>query len=308
MHDVVGVYSSLDELVRLQFAARGPGISGRQPPTSVLAGRRTSRLRGRGLTFEELRLYRPGDDVRSIDWRVTARTGKAHTRVYTEERERPVLLVVDQRLGMFYGTQTQMKSVTAVEFAALVAWQVLATGDRIGATVFNDAQLSEIDPHRSRATVLRLLDALVGFNRALSVNGGVEPSADQLDHVLTGVAARATHDWLIVIISDFQGLSESTTRHLRNIARHNDVIAALVHDPSAQVLPHRSRSIISDTRRQAEIDLSDSHTREVLLDQLRQRQSFLQTLRRELGVPCLALDTRGDVATQLANQLGQVSR
>ena len=116
-----GVYTELQDLIRLQWAARGFSLLPRQPLRSVLAGRHAARIRGRGLDFEELRDYRPGDDVRSIDWKVTARTRKPHTRVYTDERERRVLLVVDQRLAMFFGTRVQMKSVTAAELAALLA-------------------------------------------------------------------------------------------------------------------------------------------------------------------------------------------
>ncbi len=124
----------------MQWAARGFNLLPRQPLRSVLAGRHAARIRGRGLDFDELRAYLPGDDVRSIDWKVTARTRKPHTRVYTDERERRVLLVVDQRLAMFFGTRVQMKSVTAAELAALLAWHVVGAGDRVGAVVFDDAQ------------------------------------------------------------------------------------------------------------------------------------------------------------------------
>ena len=100
--DLPGVYANLGELIKLQYKARGFSFLPRQPINSVLAGRHCSRLRGRGLNFEEIRRYQPGDDIRNIDWKVTARTQKTHTRVFTEERDRSVLLVVDQRLSMFF--------------------------------------------------------------------------------------------------------------------------------------------------------------------------------------------------------------
>ena len=106
-------------------------LRARQPIQSLLAGRHASRLRGRGLNFEEIRRYHPGDDVRQIDWKVTARTRKAHSRVYTEERERPNLLVVDQRVTMFFGSQVRMKSVVAAEAAALAAWRAVGVKDRL---------------------------------------------------------------------------------------------------------------------------------------------------------------------------------
>src|SRR5262245_57923909 len=133
-----GVYADLDELVRFQHRARGFSLLPRQPVQSLLAGRHASRLRGRGLNFEEIRKYLPGDDIRQIDWKVTARTRKPHARVYTEERERPVILLVDQRLGMFFGSRLNLKSVTACELTALAAWRTIDVQDRVGAIVFND--------------------------------------------------------------------------------------------------------------------------------------------------------------------------
>ncbi len=300
-----GVWTSLAELVALQALAHAGGISARQPPRSVLAGRRASRLRGRGLAFEEMREYRHGDDVRCIDWRVTARTGRTHLRLYAEERERPVLLVVDQRLGMFFGTRMQMKSVTAAELAALLAWQSLAAGDRVGAVVFNDGETVEIDPQRSRGNVLRVLDGLVHFNGQLGLARPPKPDAGRLDQVLAGVARRAATNWLVVVVSDFHGIGEATRRHVRLIARHNDVVAAFVHDPVANDLPFGGRCVLSDGIVQADIDLGDAATRAVIGGTKTARDDFLAQLRRELDVPCLAIDTRGQVPRQLATALGQ---
>lgn len=300
-----GVHTSLDELVAMQWLRGVPGLTGRQPPSSLLAGRHASRLRGRGLIFEDLREYRPGDDVRRIDWRATARTGRTHTRVYGEERERPVLLVVDQRLGMFFGSQVQMKSVTAAETASAIAWQVLAGGDRIGATVFGDSRIGDLPPRRSRKTVLRLLQTLVDFNAALGVDRGIEPAPAQLDHVLTQVAARTSHDWLIVLISDFQGIGPSTREHVARLTRHNDVVAILIWDRSALSIPDVPHAILGDGRRQADFDLTRPAVRAAFHGLLDQRDDFLGRLRRELAVPCLSIDTGGDVPRQLARALGQ---
>ena len=144
-----GVYVTLDELTRLQFLARDFSFLPRQPVHSLLSGRHASRVRGRGLDFEELRGYVPGDDPRTIDWKVTARAGAAHVRVYTEERDRPALVIVDQRISMFFGSRSRMKSVVAAEAAAIAAWRVLSQGDRVGALVYDDADLRVIPPHRS---------------------------------------------------------------------------------------------------------------------------------------------------------------
>src|ERR1700751_4288767 len=136
---IPGVYVDLDELIALEQRGRRVSFLPRQPVHSLLSGRYASRMRGRGLNFEEIRDSRPGDDVRSIDWKVTARLQKPHVRVFNEERDRQGLLVIDQRLSMFFGSRFAMKSVTAAQAAAIAAWRVLAAGDRIGGIVFNDS-------------------------------------------------------------------------------------------------------------------------------------------------------------------------
>src|SRR6201991_1482550 len=166
---VPGVYVDLDRLIARGKKARTVSFLPRQPVHSLLSGRYASRMRGRGLNFEEIRDYRPGDDVRSIDWKVTARLLKPHIRVFNEERDRQTLLVVDQRLSMFFGSRLSMKSVTAAQAAAIGAWRVLGVGDRVGAIVFNDSDLIEIKARRSRATVLQILATIVAQNQALGV-------------------------------------------------------------------------------------------------------------------------------------------
>src|ERR1700727_46160 len=156
----MGAYAELDSLIALQFKARDFTLMHSQPVHSLLFGRRVSHVRGRGLDVEELLNYVPGDDVRSIDWRVTARMQKPFIRVYSEERDRPTMLIVDQRINMFFGSRVSMKSVVAAEIAALSAWRVFHQGDRVGAFVFNDDSVEKIPMRRSRSTVLRILDRI----------------------------------------------------------------------------------------------------------------------------------------------------
>ena len=158
---------SLDDLLRLEHHAKGFSFLPKQPIHSLLAGRHASRLRGRGLEFEELRRYYQGDDVRAIDWRATARLGEPQLGVYTEERDRQVLLLVDQRLGMFFGSRLAMKSVAAAEAAALAAWRVTSLGDRIGGIVFSDNGMDQIHPRARQAAIGPLFEAIVRRNGAL---------------------------------------------------------------------------------------------------------------------------------------------
>src|SRR5262249_29786429 len=168
-----GVYVDLEQLIALEQKGRKVSLLPRQPVHSLLSGRYASRMRGRGLNFEEIRDYRTGDDVRSIDWKVTARLQSPHVRVFNEERDRQGLLVVDQRLSMFFGSRRGLKSVTAAETAAVIAWRILNVGDRAGGVVFNDRDVDEVRPQRSRRVVLQFLSSIVARNQALGIGRGI---------------------------------------------------------------------------------------------------------------------------------------
>ena len=302
-----GVYVTLDELTRLQYQASGFSFLPRRSVHSLLSGRHTSRMRGRGLDFEELRGYLPGDDPRTIDWKVTARTGKPHVRVYTEERDRPAMIVVDQRIGMFFGTSLNLKSVTAAQIAAAAAWRVAGAGDRIGAVVFDDSGIEEIAPHRSSQTVLRILHALVEKNTALRADSPARPNPGMLNHVLRGVARYVSHDYLIVIVSDFDGADDETTRLVTRMAQHNDVIAMPVYDPSSQKLPATGRMVVSDGELQIEIDLGKKSSRRRLLDFAEGRLASVMAWQRKIGVPVMPMSTAEDVMDQARRLLGRAA-
>jgi len=220
----------LNHLLLLKAEARGFSFLPRQPVSSLLAGRHASRLRGRGLAFEELRHYQQGDDVRTIDWKATARLRSPQVRVYSEERERPVLFVVDQRRPMFFGSRRAMKSVAAAEITALGAWRALGSGDRVGGIVFNEAELVDLRPQRGQPQVLRLLHETARLNQALA--GKSAPSGDiTLNHALDAARRRANHDHLVVLVSDFDGADDETRRLATQIAAHNDMLAIAVYDP-----------------------------------------------------------------------------
>lgn len=305
--DTTGVWVTLDELVRLQFQARGFSFLPKQPLHSLLAGRHTSRMRGRGLDFEELRGYLPGDDPRTIDWKVTARTGKPHVRVYTEERDRPALIVVDQRIAMFYGTKVAMKSVIAAQVAALAAWRVVDVGDRVGGVVFNDTDIAEVKPHRSGQAVLQLLHHLVEQNTALRADAPVRSNPSVLNDVLEGVARLAKHDYLIVVVSDFDGADARTSRLFTRMSQHNDIVAVPVFDPSSQDLPASGRLVVGDGELQIELDLGKTSSRRRLLEYARGRLEGVLRWREQIGVPVLPLSTADPVVDQIRRLLGQAA-
>lgn len=299
-----GVYASLDDLVRLKHQAQGYSFLPRQPIHSLLAGRHASRMRGRGLNFEEIRGYLPGDDIRNIDWRVTARTGKPHTRVYTEERDRPALLLVDQRINMFFGSHTAMKSVTAAEVAALGAWRVLSAGDRVGGMVFNDTEITELRPHRSQRRVTELLQAVVDQNAALQVSSTSSPNAGQLNAVLERTARVAKHDCLITVVSDMDGYDNETERLLTKLGQHNDVLVALIYDPLETNLPDLGKLVIGDGELQLEFDSGDQKLREDFSAAFKRKLEERRQILQRRGIPVMMVHTAQPVIEQVQLSLG----
>ncbi len=299
-----GVYADLDELIRLQFKVHGFSFLPKQPVQSLLAGRRASRLRGRGLDFEEIRRYIPGDDIRTMDWRVTARTQKPHTRVYTEERDRPVLLVVDQRLSMFFGSQVAMKSVTAAEVAAMGAWLTFSVGDRVGALVFNDREAREIPPHRSRQRVMWILETVVEMNHALRVDGDIQSDPGMLNRVLEKVLHVAKHDHLVAIISDFSGADEETKNVVTRLAAHNDVLALFIYDPLESNLPSAGKLVVTQGDLQLEVDTGDKQLRNRFSEQFDTGLKTARDLMLKRGIPVLPIHTVGAVREQFMELLG----
>mgnify|MGYP001818085158 FL=1 len=298
-----GVYADLEDLVRIRFRARDFSFQPRQPVTSVLSGRYGSRLRGRGLDFEELRRYQQGDDIRTMDWRVTARTRSPHVRVFSEEKDRAVLLVVDQRINMFFCTRQRLKSVTAAELGALGAWRALDSGDRIGAVLFNDERLMELRPERSEKRVMNILHGLLEMNHALRADSDLPTAPGMLNHALEKALRLAPHDVLVVIVSDFFGADAHTERLVTRIAAHNDVLGVLVHDPM-RVAPAAEVLRVGDGTHQAEIDLRDARLRDRLVSDYRDEQHRIAHFLRRLSAPLLMISNEGDTVEQVRRLLG----
>ena len=298
-----GVYANLEQLVRIRYRARDFSFKPRQPVTSILSGRYASRLRGRGLNFEELRRYHEGDDIRTMDWHVTARTRTPYVRVYTEEKDRAVLLVVDQRLNMFFGTRDRLKSVTAAELAALGAWRALDVGDRVGLVAFNDEAVIDMPPRRSEQNVMSILHAILGMNHALNARSVIPPAPAMLNTALEKAMRLAKHDVLVVVISDFQGVDDETRKLTAQIAAHNDILGILVHDPM-RLDPPAERLRVSDGTSQVEIDLNDSRLRDRLIADYRQEQEQISRSLRRLSAPLLMISNQGDVVSQVRRLLG----
>ena len=242
-----GAYCELNDLIRWKAAAKRINISKRKRALRRTAGPHRSPSRGRGMEFEDVRQYQAGDDIRHIDWRVSARVGKTHTKQFREEREIPILLVLDQRQNMFFGSQSSMKSVMACDIASLLAWAGLANGDRVGGIIFENQQHYEIRPKKSRASVLHFLKQCVIANNALTThslststptNTNTKPTNGDtystLNSILVEVKRLAKPGFQVFLISDFYDFNDNCQALLRDISLHCECTALQIFDPLEQ--------------------------------------------------------------------------
>ena len=300
------IHLTFDDLMRRKADARGFSFLPRQPVGSLLAGRHASRLRGRGLAFEELRQYHQGDDIRSMDWKATARLRSPHVRVYNEERERPVLFLVDQRPAMFFGSRHAMKSVVAGDLAALGGWRALEVGDRVGGIVFNEQEIVEIRPHRSQSRLLRLFSEIVRLNELLGASDDATGPIG-LNDALSRASSLARHDHLIVIVSDLNGANDETRRLATEIVQHNDVLIAVVYDPLGIQLSGAPGMVASQNDRTWQIPMGTTFAQrfqDVFSHRLQQWRTIFQALK----IPLMPITTHRPTVDQVRELLGQRPR
>ena len=268
-----------------------------------MAGGHLSAFRGRGMEYHESRPYQPGDDIRSIDWRVTARSGQTHTKVYREERERPVLLWLDLTRSMFFGTQVCFKSVLASKVSALLAWSSVQHGDRLGYLVFSEQQHIEFRPTRGKHAALQFIQQLVAHPAWDMDDTSVGEHQPGL-HALMRLRQVTRPGSLLVLLSDFRFLNNDCRGQLVELARHNDIVMVHTYDPLEQVLPPPGYYRITDGVSSVAVDTANPEVRAQYQQRYADQQQEFQQLCNELGLFRLDIATNGDMIAELRSGLG----
>lgn len=294
-HD--GVSITLEDLVAL---SRAPALRAPAVIRARRAGGHTSHHKGRGMEFDEARPYVPGDDVRALDWKVTARTGHAHTKLFREERERPVFVAVDFRPAMFFATRGAYKSVLAARLAALIAWSTQEGGDRVGGEIVSADGLVELKPRHGRSAVLEWLKNLASVHESQRQRLARQPAAvPDLSQALARLGLHARPGSLIYVLSDFRGLDAAGEMALGRLAGHCEVVPVLIYDPFECSLPGNGLLRLGDGRREAVVDaaaLGALHAQ-----RFQQRRQRLQSWTRRHGLRLLECSTNADPWTLLSS-------
>ena len=260
-----------------------------------------SSFKGRGMEFDESRLYMPGDDIRNMDWRVTARTGEPHTKIFREERERPVLIWLDLNPSMFFATRGCFKSVAAAKIAALLAWSTSAHNDRLGALIFSGEEHIELKPRRGKSAVLDLIGRTC---KHPAWQHGHSTRPRNTAHAMSRLRKVTRPGSLVFLISDFRDIDEQAESHLINVARHNDVVLIQVYDPVEAELPPAGSYKVSDGSNDLQLNTGDRRLRQAYRQRFEQRQARLAKLCRQHRMFLLPVSTAEDVLTALQQGLG----
>lgn len=293
---------STQSLIALHHGAESLSLKAKKI-RALQSGAYVSPFKGRGMEFDEVRAYNPGDDVRTLDWRVTARTGKPHTKLFREERERAVLLWVDLRRPMLFATQGAYKAVRAAQAAALLGWSAIQNGDRLGGLVFSETDHVELRPRRGKRALLHLVQKLADDPAWTSDKQG-EPDSDILQQSLLRLRRVAQPGCLIFMFSDFSGLDRHHATHLANLSRHSDLVMVSIHDPLEAELPPAGRYRVSDGQRILTVDTEPEAIRSHYQQRYQQRQAELQRLCQHHGIYLIKLSTADDPLSVLRQGLG----
>jgi len=300
--DLRGAYPEVSPLVQMRYVARQLQLFKPRLVRSDQAGNLLTRYRGRGMNFEEVRDYQAGDDVRSIDWRVTARTGKTHTKLYQEERERPVVILLDLRSPMFFGSHRAFKSVAASGIAAALGWAGLQHSDRIGALLFCDQEIDTVRPRRSHHAVLSMIHNIAA--RAAELRSPIAENGSQTMKTLLEEARRiARPGSALFLISDCHDLDEHCSQSLYLLSRHADLQVIRVTDPLELQLPTQSLTI-SDGRQRTFLNAGNRSLREHFAQKQAHARTDVEQLCRRHKLPLLDFDNTKPLVSELMSFYG----
>jgi len=260
-----------------------------------------SPFKGRGMEYEESRIYQPGDDVRNLDWRVTARSGKTYCKQFREERERSVLTWVDYRKTMLFATKGVYKSVMAARAAALLAWSAVHQGDRIGGLIFDEQQHHEIKPQTGDKAALHLIKQLCHHKN--TNNSNLNQNNANAEQALVRLRRVARPGSLVILISDFRKLGPQAESHLMQLSRHNDMIMLFIYDPLERELPPAGTYRISDGAQSKILNTANKSLRSAHQQQFQQHLDSLQSLSRRFGMSLITCATDQNIEQALQQGL-----
>jgi uncharacterized protein (DUF58 family) len=291
---------ALDELIALGALAHGASLARSRRSPALRAGGNASRWRGRGVDFRESRIYQAGDEIRHMDWRVTARSGKPHTKLFEEEREQGLLLAMDLNPGMRFGTRMRFKSVQAARAAALLAWMASTGGDRVGALGFGGGINGEVKPAGGRRGVLHVLRALRDWDA-----GADAITQEPLSRALSRVRRLLLPGMRLILLSDGFSTDAEAAQLLPQLAGRHEIAVVLLRDALELAPPPPGRYALHLGATRRILDFGDERVRGAWTERFTVSRERLRSLSAKLGVRTIELDAHADLRRSLAPLLAR---
>ena len=314
-----GISVSINELIQYQMKTSLINLAAKRDLQGKMSGNYLARSKGRGMEFDEVRHYQNGDDIRAIDWRVTARTGITHTKIFKEEVERPVLIATDLSSPMHFGSKLLFKSVQACHLAALVAWHAKDRGDRIGGIVFNQKKHAELKPRSRQQGVLHYLHTLSDIHqKTATFIADNTPASHELNNTQKAfdencgrLRQLSKPGSLVYLITDGNHLSTEALRHLTNISRHCELVVCLISDPLEIELPHSNKKIsvsVTDGENKQQLLIGDKTQAEQYKNQAGLITQHKENLLSKAGARVLHYSAGETLEIQLKNGIASWTR
>jgi len=297
---VSGINIEVEDLVSIRGQLSALSLASLHHRTSHRSGAREVRLRGRGMEYEESRAYVHGDDVRTMDWRVMARTGEAHTKVFAEEKERRFLIAADLSASMYFGTRYSFKSWAAAQVAAHVGWLASFAGDRIGGLIVTPESHHEVRPGKTRSGLLGVFHHLA---QASNIRLPVDASCKRLNFLLREINRVVKPGSIIALITDFMGIDEQSLELLSTIVRHNDISAYWIHDETeTNPWPGGHYQVLAN-RQKVGFDLTGNEADNWLTQWQGNHRGQIEALTSQFNIPLFPVSCNRDISAQILNNL-----
>lgn len=303
---------TIEDLIRLQYQAKAINLAQYKNLFTANTGNRVSRIHGRGIEFEEVREYQPGDDIATIDWRVTARTGRPHTKVFRQERDWPLYLIVDMRAPMYFGTRVTFKSVLAAKLAAMFAWAANNNSDRVGGMVISDEKTLYMPAKAGSHGVLRLLHAIANQSQQMPKQYN---DTQSLTAALWQLRPKLRPGALVVVLSDFHDINmvqdkqnnnspdkNNDTQNTANkqqdlatllplLALRQQMICTMISDPIEHTAPPPNRYACTDGNERIVMDTRSYEFRHAFNENFQTRWQSLSSICQSSNISLLQFDT-----------------
>ncbi len=285
-----GITPSLDALIAWRFQVPAVGLFNRQRVQHSQSGAHLSTARGRGIDFAETRAYHPGDDIRLINWKLTAKMGKPYTKVYHEERERPVYFIVDQNSSMHFGTRVCFKQVLAANLFALLGWSALAAEQQVGAILVGDHRFSEVAARRSRQNLLQTFKQLVDWQNQ------VGETAKQIERSLMRLNQQAKAGSTSIILSDCSHFNQTSWTLLKQLSHKNELMICFIYDSLEVQAPSKGRYQFSDgAQHYVVLNASQAKQRQQYQAWFAERRRMLEKFCRQYNIRLIPVATHDDL-------------